>query len=180
MKIVLLVLIIVFAFWVSGVIRDNDFIISLIKRFGYAGIFIIAVVGGLNLIVPVPAFSFFPVFFSSGLDVLTVVIITAAGMTFADFIGYLLGKTGRHIALPALEKRMVGSLEKFKNRIHWSPALVLFLFASFAPIPNEVVVIPMAFLGYRFSYIMLPVFFGNMVFNALYAAGVINVLKLKN
>ena len=108
------------------------------------------------------------------------VIIIAAGMTLADFVAYLLGKTGRHMVLSAFEKKVINKFEIIKEKLHWSPVLILFLFASLVPFPNEIMVIPMAFLGYRSVYILLPVFFGNMVFNSIYAIGVANVIKLIN
>ena len=135
---------------------------------------------GFNLVIPVPAISFLPVFLTSGLNTFAVVAIIAAGMTLADFVGYLLGKAGRHLALSALERRVANKFEGLKEELHWSPALLLFLFASFIPIPNEVIVIQMAFLGYRLVYILLPVFLGNLVFNSIYAIGTINILKLIN
>ena len=179
-KIILLILVILLAFWVSGTVKDSDFVRSLIRQFGYGGIFLIAVVSGFNLVIPVPAISFLPVFLTSGLNTFAVVAIIAAGMTLADFVGYLLGKAGRHLALSALERRVANKFEGLKEQLHWSPALLLFLFASFIPIPNEVIVIPMAFLGYRLVYILLPVFLGNLVFNSIYAIGTINILKLIN
>ena len=178
MKIILLVLVVVLALWVSGMVKDSDFVSSLIRKFGYGGIFLIAVVSGFNLVIPVPAISFLPVFLASGLNAFAVVATLAAGMTLADFIGYLLGKTGRHIALSVFERKVINKFEMFKKKLHWSPALALFLFASLVPFPNEIMVIPMAFLGYRSAYVLLPVFFGNMVFNSLYAFGVVNIFKL--
>lgn len=178
LKIILLILVVVLAFWVSGIIKDSGFVSDLVRRFGYVGIFLIAVVSGFNLVIPVPAISFLPVFLASGLNTFALVAIIAAGMTLADFVGYLLGKTGRHLALSALERRVVNRFERFKEELHWSPALLLFLFASFVPVPNEVIVIPMAFLGYRPIYVLLPVFLGNMVFNSIYAIGIVNILKL--
>lgn len=177
-KIALLVLIMVLAFWVSDTVKDSDFVSDLIRRFGYGGIFLVAVVSGLNLVLPIPAISFLPVFLASGSNAIAVVAVIAAGMTLADFIGYLLGKTGRHIALSSFERKVINKLERIKEKLHWSPALVLFLFASFVPFPNELIVVPMAFLGYRFTHVLLPVFFWNMVFNSLYAIGAVNILKL--
>lgn len=179
-KIILLILVIALAFWVSGTVKDSGFIRDLAREFGYVGIFLIAVVSGFNLIVPVPAISFLPIFLASGLNIFAVIAVMAAGMTLADFIGYLLGKAGRHLALSAFEIKIANRFEKLKNGLHWSPALLLFLFASFIPIPNEVIVVPMAFLGYRLTYILLPVFLGNIVFNSIYAIGAVNILKLIN
>ena len=178
MKITLLILVVVLAFWVSGTVKDSDFVSDLIRKFGYVGIFLIAVVSGFNLAVPIPAISFLPVFLASGLNVFTVIAVIAAGMTLADFIGYLLGKAGRTMVLPAFEISVTNGFERFKEKLHWSPALALFLFASFVPLPNEVIVVPMAFLGYKPLHVLLPVFFGNMVFNSIYAVGAVNILKL--
>ncbi|OGN05777.1 MAG: hypothetical protein A2750_04305 [Candidatus Yanofskybacteria bacterium RIFCSPHIGHO2_01_FULL_45_42] len=177
-RVVLILFVIILALWASWAIKDSDFVSGIVKQFGYAGIFLIAVVSGFNLVIPVPAISFLPIFLASGLNVLAVVSIIAAGMTLADFVGYLLGKAGRYMALSAFERRVINKFERFKDKLHWSPALALFLYASFVPLPNEVIVLPMAFLGYRFTHIFFPVFFGNMVFNSLYAAGVVNILKL--
>ena len=80
--------------------------------------------------------------------------------------------------MSALERKVLNKFEKIKEKLNWSPALALFLFASLAPFPNEIIVVPMAFLGYRFTYVLLPVFLGNMVFNSIYAIGAINILKL--
>lgn len=178
MKIALLVLIIVFAFWAGGIVKDSSLISDLIRKFGYVGIFLVAVVSGFNLVIPIPAISFLPIFLASGLNPIITIIILAAGMTLADFVGYLLGKTGRRLSSSAFEERIVDNFEKIKKKLNWSPALALFLFASFAPLPNELVVIPMAFLGYRFSYILVPIFLGNIVFNSIYAVGAISIFKL--
>lgn len=175
-KIIILIFVIALAFGVSGAVKDSDFVSGIVRQFGYLGIFLVAVVSGFNLVIPVPAISFLPVFLVSGLNVFAVIVIIAAGMTLADFIGFLLGKIGRHIA-QGVRYSPFKVPDPLKN---WSPALVLFLFASFVPLPNEVLVVPMAFLGYRFTYILFPVFFGNMVFNSLYAVGVVNILKLLN
>lgn len=177
-KIIFLLLVIAMAFWASGTVKDSDFVSDLIRKFGYGGIFLIAVVSGFNLAIPIPAISFLPIFLSSGLNAFMAVFVIAVGMTLADFIGFLLGKTGRHMALSALERKVVNKLDRFRDKPYWFPALVLFLFASFVPIPNEVIVVPMAFLGYRFTYILLPVFFGNIIFNSVYAIGAVNILKL--
>lgn len=177
-RIILLLFVIALAFWASGIVKDSEFISELVRKFGYGGIFLVSVVSGFNLVIPVPVISFLPVFLASGLNAFVAVAIIAAGMTLADFVGFLLGRAGRHIA----QGKGSGTLflKYLTPSLKWSPALVLFLFASFIPLPNEILVVPMAFLGYRFTYILFPVFFGNMVFNSLYAVGVVNILKLLN
>lgn len=176
-KIIFLFLVIAMAFWVSGIVKDSDFVSELIRKFGYGGVFLIAVVSGFNLAIPVPAITFMPIFIASGLDAFVVIIIMAAGTTFADLIGFLLGKSGRSIAMSSFERNVLNKFEKIKDKLNWSPSLMLFLFASLVPFPNEIIVVPMAFLGYGLIYILLPVFFGNIIFNSIYAIGVVNLFK---
>lgn len=176
-KIIFLFLVIAMAFWVSGIVKDSDFVSELIRKFGYGGVFLIAVVSGFNFAIPVPAIAFMPIFIASGLDAFVVIIIMAAGMTFADLIGFLLGKSGRSIAMSSFERNVLNKFEKIKDKLNWSPSLMLFLFASLVPFPNEIIVVPMAFLGYGLIYILLPVFFGNIIFNSIYAIGVVNLFK---
>lgn len=176
-KIIFLFLVIAMAFWVSGIVKDSDFVSELIRKFGYGGVFLIAVVSGFNLAIPVPAITFMPIFIASGLDAFVVIVIMATGMTFADLIGFLLGKSGRSIAMSSFERNVLNKFEKIKDKLNWSPSLMLFLFASLVPFPNEIIVVPMAFLGYGLIYILLPVFFGNIIFNSIYAIGVVNLFK---
>jgi len=177
-RIFLILFVIVLAIWASWIIRDNEFVSGLINKFGYAGIFLVAVVSGFNLVVPIPTVSFFPVFLASGLNSFVLIMVISGGMALADFVGFLLGKTGRRIALSALERRVVNKFEKVKERLNWSPTLALFLFSSFVPLPNEIVVVPMGFLGYKPISIFPPLFFGHMIFNSLYAFGAVNIIRL--
>ncbi|MBI2674239.1 MAG: hypothetical protein HYX22_00675 [Candidatus Yanofskybacteria bacterium] len=177
-RVVLIILVIALALWASWVIKDNEFVGELIRRFGYVGIFLVSVVSGFNLVVPIPTVSFFPAFLVSGLNAFALIIVISAGMALADFIGYLLGKAGRYIALSAFERKVINKFERFKERLNWSPMLALFLFSSFVPLPNEIVVVPMGFLGYRPISVFPPLFFGHMVFNSLYAFGAVNIIKL--
>jgi len=177
-RVILILFVIVLALWASWIIKDSEFVGELIRRFGYAGIFLIAVVSGFNLVVPIPTVSFFPAFLASGLNAFALIIVISAGMALADFIGFLFGKAGRHIALSTLERKVMNKFERVKERLNWSPTLALFFFSSFVPLPNEIVVIPMAFLGYRPISVFPPLFFGHMVFNSLYAFGAVNIIKL--
>ena len=46
---------------------------------------------------------------------------------------------------------------------------MLALYASFVPLPNELLVLPLSFFGYRLWKVFLVVLFGNFVFNTLAA-----------
>jgi len=177
-RVVFILFVIYLALEASLMVKDSELVSEIIRKFGYVGIFLVAVVSGFNLVVPIPTVSFFPAFLASGLNAFVLIIVISTGMALADFIGYLLGKTGRRVVLSALERRVVNKLERVKERLNWSPTLALFLFSSFVPLPNEIVVVPMGFLGYKPISVFPPLFFGHMIFNSLYAFGAVNIIKI--
>ena len=168
LKIILFIGVFILAFWLSSRSQEYPFVIELVARFNYLAVFIIAVISGLNLFVPIPAVAFLPLFFEAGLNFWLVILTLTAGMFLADSFAFLLGKTGRHIV----------KMEKLKNENKKLPYFFLFLFATFAPFPNEVLVIPMGLMGYKLKNMALPLAAGSFLFNFLYAYGVLNIFDI--
>ncbi|RJQ36182.1 hypothetical protein C4552_04470 [Candidatus Parcubacteria bacterium] len=162
------------ALWLGQIAENNTLIQSLVSRYGYAGAFFISVFSGFNFIAPFPAVSFFPLLVASGLNPVAVLAIMTVGMTIADSIAYLAGRIGRHIA-GALEERIRERLDRIRLRRHWEPIALLFLFAAFVPLPNELIVIPLGFIGYRLWSLVPVLLLGNATFNTLAAFGIINL-----
>lgn len=175
---ILLAAIIVFAFYLANTAEENEHVQKLVADYGYAGIFIAAVVSGFNLIVPVPAVAFLPLFLASGLSFIPTIVLITLGVTIADIAAYLLGKAGHHVIHYSFEESALRKLERVRERYHWAPMTILFFFAAFAPLPNEVLLVPLGLLGYRLARIMPVVFAGNLVFNSLYATGTLGLFNL--
>jgi membrane protein YqaA with SNARE-associated domain len=172
---VIVILLIGAAFTLARIAADSSVIRTVIQNFGYVGLFIIAVVSGFNVIVPVPAIALLPVFAEAGLSLVWTVFIISIGMTVGDFLGFLIGDTGRKILETTASKKRVRSLQKLKEKNPRLPLIALFAWASAAPLPNELIVIPIAFLGYKLRNVMIIVLAGNTVFNSLVAYGIITV-----
>ena len=175
---VLLAAIIVFAFYLANTAEKNEYVQTLVANYGYVGIFITAVVSGFNLIVPVPAIAFLPLFLTSGLSFVPTILLITLGTTIADIAAYFLGKAGPHVIHYSFEDGVLRKLERIRERYRWAPMTVLFLFASFAPLPNEILLVPMGLLGYRFARIVPIAIAGNLVFNSLYATGVVGLFNI--
>jgi len=137
----------------------------------------VSVLGGFNLISSVPVVAFIPVFIVAGLNQWLVVLVIAAGVTVADMIAYGVGRVGKRFLSGRLEKT-IRRLEKISEKYSLSPLFILFFFAAFVPLPNEVLVVPMALLGYKLRHILVPVILGNIVFNSLGALGVVSIFEL--
>jgi membrane protein YqaA with SNARE-associated domain len=166
------------ALYVAIAARESEAIRHFISQYGYGGIFFVALFSGFNLAVPIPAAAFMPLFLESGLAFWPTVILITIGVTVADLIAFFVGHFGRHAVMHTFQIRILSKLETFRERYQWLPFVILFLFAAFAPLPNEILLVPFGFLGYRARSIFFVTLSGNFVFNTLYALGFINIFEI--
>ena len=166
------------AFWLSEEASQNEIVQNIISRYGYLGVLVASFISGLNLIVPIPAITFLPALVAAGLNHWLTIIVITIGMTMGEMVGYVIGHTGRHLASPPTIVGAMNQLEHIKNKYHINPIMVLLIYASVVPFPNETLVIPLSFLGYRFKQILPAVLAGNLIFNSLSALGLINLFRL--
>lgn len=174
---IFLLIFVSFMFYLASLVQENEALREAVVAYGYPGILVVSLLTGFNLAVPIPAISFLPLFVESGLDFWTTIAVITVGVTIADMIAYFLGKFGFELTSGVSESRVFKKLASVHERYSWSPPLFLFFFAALAPIPNEVMVIPMGFLGYRLIHILPSVLLGNFIFNLLYSTGVITVFE---
>jgi membrane protein YqaA with SNARE-associated domain len=166
---VLLLLIVMLAFWLAT-IELEDQVKDFVLKYGYVGFLIVSFIGGLNLFVPLPHLVFIPLLLNIGLDPWILGIIAALGTTSADGIGYWLG----HLGNKSFPER-IGKFKKWAEKItqRW-PALtpvILFLWASLVPLPNEVLVVPLGIANYGITRTLIITFIGNLVFNLIVIQG---------
>lgn len=165
------------ALWLGWLARQNDTLRTLVVEFGYGGVLIVSVISGVNLFVPIPAVAFFPLFLESGLNPVAVIITMSLGMTIADSISFFLGKAGRRALDSPSQHGWFARLDRFRQRNYWWPIGILFLFVAFAPLPNELLVIPLALLGYPLIRLMAPLLIGNIVFNTVFGTGILAIFQ---
>ena len=163
--------------WANLYAAEHDLVREGARRFGYPGILAAAAVSGFNLVVPIPVIAFFPFFLEVGFAPVPTVGVIAAGMTLGDLVGYLVGHTARQVMAPR-SRGLIGRLERLRERHPVLPFVLMFLYAALAPIPNEVLVVPLAFLRYPLAGIFVAVLAGNLIFNSLVALGVWRVFEV--
>lgn len=177
---VVVTLIIGVALWFAQFARDSDFVQALVFGYGYPAIFFISLISGFNILFPIPSPSFVPLFLESGLSLWITIIVMTAGLTAADLLGFFIGKIGRDVAVNSKwnQQKIVRRLEGMREKNFWVPIIFLFLFSTFVPLPNEIVVIPLAFIGYKARYLVLPLFFGHIIFNTWTSFAVIGLFNI--
>jgi len=153
----------------DGAVRDALF------NLGYPGVFFIALVSGFNLLIPIPAVSFVPIFIEAGLNIWLLILFIVLGTSIADGIAYSIGRVGRELAGSWIREKLVKQLDRLKEKYYSGPLIALFFFAALAPLPNEIILIPLGLMGYKFRYVFIPYLAGNAIFNILIAFGITSV-----
>lgn len=177
-------LLVAVAVFFSTRIADSQTIQALVSGFGYGGVFALAAASGFNILFPIPAISFIELFLAAGFSFAPLIVVISLGMSIGDSIGFLLGKVGAHIA-EHVDKKTHPRIQQLLNWLHAKqkqyrtlPYIILFFYVAFAPIPNEGLVIPMAFAGYKFRYMLPVIVAGNILFNITVATGILSLVNV--
>lgn len=169
-----LALVITAALFLADAVADNTALQQTVASLGYGGVVLLAIIAGLNVVLPIPPGSFTPTFVAAGLWLPFIIIALTIGTVIADFIGFWFGRLSRN-AITSKYPKSLGRYEHLitKHRRWLMPAI--FLYAGFFPFPNEAIILPLAVLGIRFTQMLLPLFLGNLAYHALFSYGMQNV-----
>ncbi len=149
----------------------------LVQQYGYLGVLIISFITGLSFISPVPAATFTPIFTAAGIPLFVAIILAVIGTTAANFVSYYIGRLGHEFTntnYPKLQAKIVDIYTKRKDLL---PYLV-FGFAAFIPLPDEIYLIPLGIIGVKIRDFILPLFLGTIFFQTATAFGFQNVFSV--
>ena len=167
----------VLSLYLANYVSDNEMAQNMVGQFGYLGILVLAIIAGVNVLLPVPAATFVPVFVAAGMWMPLIIITLVIGTVIADYAGYFIGHWSRKFAKDHYPKtyRKVLSL----NARHHNLILpFVFFYAALVPFPNEAFIIPLALIGIKFRFILLPLILGNLINQTMLALGTANIFEL--
>lgn len=141
---------------------------QFVNDFGYIGVVVISFVAGLNAIVPVPAGSFVPIFTAAGLELPMIIMALIIGTTLADMLAWYVGVLGRKLTIESYP-RLVALIDRIRKQHTWVIIGFVFVYASIAPIPNEVILVPLALAGIRLRTLITPLVLGTIVYQTIFA-----------
>lgn len=174
---VLLLLTITAVFHLAQFIIADATAQNLVQNFGYWGVLLVSYIAGLNALVPVPAGSFVPIFVAGGLAMPLIITMLVIGTFLADMTAYLLGVLGRKIATNKYPKLIhYSSILKEKNNFY--VVLGVFLYASFSPLPNELILVPLALMGTPIWLLVPPLIVGTIIYQGAFALGITGLFNL--
>lgn len=157
--------------FVADWLSQSEQVRGLVAEFGYVGVMIVAVIAGLNSVVPVPAATFTPIFLAAGLTAPLVILALTVGTLIADFTGFFLGQLSRNVIETHHPKVYRFFVELKEKRERLIPVVVA-LFAAFAPMPNELILIPLGLAGVKFQRLIIPLLIGNLIHQSYLVYGV--------
>lgn len=173
-----LVIFIAAAFYLAHQASQSEAVRELVASYGYFGIYFVALLSGFNIVVPIPVASFTPLFLESGLSFLPTVFIIALGMTTADALGFHLARTGKKLLSDSYGEKLFDKFANLPPKYYRYPLAGLFIFAAAVPLPNELLLVPMAFFfRYSLKELVPVVLAGNLIFNILFAKGLLNIFE---
>lgn len=157
-------------------IAKDDALIKVVSEFSYFGVFITAVIAGLNTFVPLPAATFTPLFLAAGLSMPFIITTLVAGTLLADFVGYTLGHVSREL-LQNRHPKLFNFFTQLRNEHTNFIVPTTFIYAALLPLPNEFILVPLALAGTNFRKLLLPLIIGNIVHQTLLAYGITNIFQ---
>jgi membrane protein DedA with SNARE-associated domain len=136
---------------------------------GYLLTFFVAFLGGTSLFFPLPYYLLVFTFAAGGLNPFYLGIFAGTGLALGDSTSYLLGYLGRE----AISSGLLEKFNKFYNWISkkpsWAIYSMLFLYGSFVPVSDDVIVVPLGIVKYPYLKVIIPLWMGNIVYNTIIA-----------
>lgn len=145
----------------------------------YFLIFVLALLGGLTTFSGVPYHLVLITLAIGGLNPLLLGIFTAVGVILGDTTSYFVGYSGGEV-MPSRVQKIVDRVYIYTDGYPKLLQAFFFLFGALTPISNDFIVISAGIAKYPFWKVMIPLAFGNLIFNttlAYFAIGAYNLLQ---
>ncbi len=153
-----LILWVVFIYYLS----PKNIVDILGARNSYLVLAILGFSAGFSSLIAAPFYTSLITFSSGGLNIFFLTLVGGISITISHSIYYYLGYSGRHIfSLDFREK-----INNFFNKINKHKAIIpilAFLYFSFTPFPNEIILTSLGIFHYSFKKIFPLLLFGNIV-----------------
>lgn len=177
--IVLVLLLFIFTFWLGGYIQENSHLQEIVSSFGFFGILFTSFVSGLNLIIPLPAVAFIPIFNASGFSIPIIIGGIVIGTTIADLLSYYAGTFGKTYVDRSKNKIILFFKDCCSNRKYMA-SFVIFVYSTLVPLPNELLLVPLGTLGFKLRHLIVPFTLGTVLHVSIVAYGVTTLFELVN
>ncbi|MBO3800075.1 MAG: DedA family protein [Candidatus Brockarchaeota archaeon] len=142
-----------------------DWMKQLALNYGYIGIFILSFTGATSIVFPIP-YTIVIYFLGRFLDPYLIALSGGAGSAVGEFVGYVLGYSGRML-ISEDRRRKMDYMVKIFDRYG---VIVIFLFAL-TPLPDDLLIIPLGVMHYNPVKFLIPCVMGKTLMCFILALG---------
>lgn len=132
---------------------------------GYATTFVLAFFGGLSTFISIPYHLVVFTLAAGGLNPFVLGTVAGSGVFLGDTTSYFIGYSGRDILPSNLQQIFQKFCGWCITRPSWLVPLAIFSYGALVPFPNDFLVISLGLARYPYWKVMLPLSFGNVIFN---------------
>ncbi len=139
---------------------------------GYAVAFLVAACGGFSSLTSTSIYATIITLAAGGLDPLLLGMFAGTGVTIGDCLFYYMGYKGGSIISGSLKVFFETLSAWLQKGPSWFVPVIVFVYAGFTPLPNDILTISLAVAKIRWRRIILPLWAGNMVLVIIIAESV--------
>jgi hypothetical protein len=151
----------IFFYYVS----PDKFVETLGLSNGYLVSFLVAFFASISTFINFPYQLIIIALASGGLNPYILGLTAGAGEILGDSTSYLLGYHSHQILPNSLKKPFIKFTNWCVKSPPWATYIALFLYGAFIPLPNDLIILPLAVGRYPYRRIVFPLAFGNIFFN---------------
>ncbi len=172
-KILLSIAIVILIIWTIFLFSVD--IIALVESVGvtnmYLILFIVAVLSSTSFLTSASFYVTFFAYVGAGFDPIIMSIIGGIGMAVGDSIFFFISR-GAGDVMSMSNNKLYDKMFNYVSKLPtWGVYLFTYLYASFAPIPNDILIIILGVLKFKYSRIIPILIVGNITLLFLIASG---------
>ena len=137
----------------------------------YLILFLVAAVSGTSFLTSASFYAVFLSYAQADLHPLVLGIVGGLGMSIGDSIFFLVSKRTGDVMNLSKNKTYRKVFTYIARLPHWGVYVFTYLYASFSPFPNDILMVALGVLRFRYSRIIPIIIIGNITLLTLVAAG---------
>ena len=138
-------------------------------RNSYVLAFFVSLVGAFTSLTKFSAYPMIVALVAGRLDPLLVGFISGLGLAAGDLLFFLFGYSARDLTGDATKNRLKKVLNKLQNLRDIYIQIIVFFYVAATPFPNNLLSGALAYTGYPFKKVFIPLMFGDIFFCMLIA-----------
>lgn len=147
------------------------FIESIKLGNAYLVLFLIAVFSSSSFLTSASFYATFVAYANSGLDIYAISIIGGIGMGISDSIFFYLSRTAGDVI--SKDSKLYNKVYNYVSKLpRWGVYIFTFCYSAFAPLPNDILIVTLGVLKFKYSRIIPLLILGNVVLLFLIASGI--------